>query len=60
MLSFFYMVYLILLTAALVLAAKAQDPRVYNIGRDYLRLFFEIMVFLYIATVISVDSIILM
>ena len=60
MLSFFYVVYLILLTAALVLAARSPDPRVYNNGKDYLRLFFEIMVFLYIIVVFSVDSIILL
>ena len=60
MLSFLYVVHLILLTAALVLAARSPDPRVYNNGKDYLRLFFEIMVFLYIMAVISLDSIILL
>ena len=55
-----YMVYLILLTVALVLAARSPDPRQYNDGNDYLRLCFEIVAFLYILTVIIIDSTVLM
>ena len=60
MLSAFYMLYLILLTVALVLAARSLDPRMYNDGKDYLRLSFEIISLLYILTVISLDTMLLM
>ena len=57
-LSILYLVYLILLTVALALAAKSPDPRDYNVGLDALRLFFEILCFLYISTVIVINSVI--
>ena len=43
---FWYLLIFLLLTIALVLAAKKPDPRVYNTPLDYFRLICEVILFL--------------
>jgi len=51
-----YLLFLVCLTSSLTLASKTSDPREYHSGWDGLRLFCEIMSFLYL-TVVAVLNI---